>query len=163
MDWTIIISSLVTFLAGGGIAGVVFWRAARRKANAEASHAEADSDSVVVDSMTKLVENLQEQEDKYLALLGEKDKRIEELYTERRAIRDETLASQYMMCVNMGCVLRKPVQGQGRGWYAANREDPSLGANYLPVNRLLQLYGKNKDEEDMRKYMSGRDGEEGAQ
>jgi len=92
----------------------------------------------------KVVDQIQEQDDKYINLINEKDRRFEELFVECQDIRSEATAAENFMCVHLGCGMRKPIHGQGRKWYATHREDFALGADYMPVNVLLKKYGELK-------------------
>lgn len=139
-----ILMPLAGAVGGGGIVELLHWRSNKRKAAAEATKAEAEAGDTRIDAMSKLVDQMQEQEDKYIELINNKDARIEEVLQQNIAIRSEATSAELLMCVNLGCPLRKPVQGQGKKWYEAHQDDPNIGANYLPVNVLLKMYGKRK-------------------
>ena len=139
-----ILMPLAGAVGGGGIVEILHWRSNKRKAAAEATKAEAEAGDTRIDAMSKLVDQMQEQEDKYIGLINNKDARIEEVLQQNIAIRSEATSAELLMCVNLGCPLRKPVQGQGKKWYEAHQDDPNIGANYLPVNVLLKMYGDRK-------------------
>ena len=139
-----ILMPLAGAVGGGGIVEILHWRSNKRKAAAEATKAEAEAGDTRIDAMSKLVDQMQEQEDKYIELINNKDARIEEVLQQNIAIRSEATSAELLMCVNLGCPLRKPVQGQGKKWYEAHQDDPNIGANYLPVNVLLKMYGRRK-------------------
>ena len=139
-----ILMPLAGAVGGGGIVELLHWRSNKRKAAAEATKAEAEAGDTRIDAMSKLVDQMQEQEDKYIGLINDKDARIEEVLQQNIAIRSEATSAELLMCVNLGCPLRKPVQGQGKKWYETHQDDPNIGANYLPVNVLLKVYGKRK-------------------
>ena len=139
-----ILMPLAGAVGGGGIVEFLHWKANKRKANAEATKAEAEAGDTRIDAMSKLVDQMQEQEDKYIELINNKDARIEEVLQQNIAIRSEATSAELLMCVNLGCPLRKPVQGQGKKWYEAHADDPNIGANYTPINVLLKMYGDRK-------------------
>ncbi len=131
-------------VGGGGIVELLHWRSNKRKANAEATKAEAEAGDTRIDAMSKLVDQMQEQEDKYINLINSKDARIEEVLQNNIALKSEATSAELLMCVNLGCPLRKPVQGQGKKWYEAHSDSPDIGANYTPLNVLLKMYGDRK-------------------
>jgi len=139
-----ILMPLAGAVGGGGIVEILHWRSNRRKAAAEATKAEAEAGDTRIDAMSKLVDQMQEQEDKYIEQLNNKDARIEEVLQQNIAIRSEATSAELLMCVNLGCPLRKPVQGQGKKWYEAHSDSPDIGANYTPINVLLKMYGDRK-------------------
>lgn len=139
-----ILMPLAGAVGGGGIVEFLHWKANKRKANAEATKAEAEAGDTRIDAMSKLVDQMQEQEDKYIEQLNNKDARIEEVLQQNIAIRSEATSAELLMCVNLGCPLRKPVQGQGKKWYEAHSDSPDIGANYTPINVLLKMYGDRK-------------------
>lgn len=139
-----VLMPLAGAVGGGGIVELLHWRSNKRKANAEATKAEAEAGDTRIDAMSKLVDQMQEQEDKYIEQLNNKDARIEEVLQQNIAIRSEATSAELLMCVNLGCPLRKPVQGQGKKWYEAHSDSPDIGANYTPINVLLKMYGDRK-------------------
>lgn len=139
-----ILMPLAGAVGGGGIVEILHWRSNKRKAAAEATKAEAEAGDTRIDAMSKLVDQMQEQEDKYIEQLNNKDARIEEVLQQNIAIRSEATSAELLMCVNLGCPLRKPVQGQGKKWYEAHSDSPDIGANYTPINVLLKMYGDRK-------------------
>lgn len=139
-----ILMPLAGAVGGGGIVELFHWRSNKRKAAAEATKAEAEAGDTRIDAMSKLVDQMQEQEDKYIEQLNNKDARIEEVLQQNIAIRSEATSAELLMCVNLGCPLRKPVQGQGKKWYEAHSDSPDIGANYTPINVLLKMYGDRK-------------------
>lgn len=139
-----ILMPLAGAVGGGGIVEFLHWKANKRKANAEATKAEAEAGDTRIDAMSKLVDQMQEQEDKYIALINDKDARIESVLQDNIALKSEATSAELLMCVNLGCPLRKPVQGQGKKWYEAHSDSPDIGANYTPINVLLKMYGDRK-------------------
>ena len=139
-----IMMPLAGAVGGGGIVEILHWRSNKRKAAAEATKAEAEAGDTRIDAMSKLVDQMQEQEDKYIALINDKDARIESVLQDNIALKSEATSAELLMCVNLGCPLRKPVQGQGKKWYEAHSDSPDIGANYIPINVLLKMYGDRK-------------------
>lgn len=139
-----IMMPLAGAVGGGGIVELLHWRSNKRKAAAEATKAEAEAGDTRIDAMSKLVDQMQEQEDKYIELINSKDARIEEVLQHNIALKSEATSAELLMCVNLGCPLRKPVQGQGKKWYEAHSDSPDIGANYTPINVLLKMYGDRK-------------------
>lgn len=139
-----ILMPLAGAVGGGGIVEILHWRSNKRKAAAEATKAEAEAGDTRIDAMSKLVDQMQEQEDKYIEQLNIKDAKLEEVLHQNIALKGEATSAELMMCVNLGCPLRKPVQGQGKRWYEAHQDDPNIGANYTPINMLLKMYGDRK-------------------
>jgi hypothetical protein len=139
-----ILMPLAGAVGGGGIVELLHWRSNKRKAAAEATKAEAEAGDTRIDAMSKLVDQMQEQEDKYIEQLNNKDARIEEVLQNNIALKSEATSAELLMCVNLGCPLRKPVQGQGKKWYEAHSDSPDIGANYTPINVLLKMYGDRK-------------------
>lgn len=139
-----ILMPLAGAVGGGGIVELLHWRSNKRKAAAEATKAEAEAGDTRIDAMSKLVDQMQEQEDKYIALINTKDAKLEEVLHQNIALKGEATSAELMMCVNLGCPLRKPVQGQGKKWYEAHSDSPDIGANYTPINMLLKMYGDRK-------------------
>lgn len=146
IELTEILAPLAGAVGGGGIVELLHWRSNKRKAAAEATKAEAEAGDTRIDAMSKLVDQMQEQEDKYINLINNKDARIEEVLQQNIALKSEATSAELLMCVNLGCPLRKPVQGQGKKWYEAHSDSPDIGANYTPINMLLKMYGKRKAE-----------------
>lgn len=139
-----ILMPLAGAIGGGGIVELFHWRSNKRKAAAEATKAEAEAGDTRIDAMSKLVDQMQEQEDKYINLINDKDARIEAVLRDNIALKSEATSAELLMCVNLGCPLRKPVQGQGKKWYEAHSDSPDIGANYTPINVLLKMYGDRK-------------------
>ena len=139
-----ILMPLAGAVGGGGIVEILHWRSNKRKAAAEATKAEAEAGDTRIDAMSKLVDQMQEQEDKYIALINDKDARIESVLQDNIALKSEATSAELLMCVNLGCPLRKPVQGQGKKWYEAHSDSPDIGANHTPINVLLKMYGDRK-------------------
>lgn len=140
------ISTILTAVLGSGwcISELFHWRSNRARINAETKKTNADSDATNAESMSKIVDQLQEQEDKYIALLDAKDKKIGSLLSDQTKLKSESTSMGVVMCVHMACPLRRPLQGQGKSWYEAHKEQADLGVDYTPINILLKEYGAKK-------------------
>ena len=144
IDWTQILLSLIGFVAGGGIVGLVTLKANRRKANAEA-------DNAAVEPLKNAIDILNRQLADANVTIAQKDAKIEEKDARIILLSNRLTALYDDMCVHKGCKLRKPHQGQGAKWYEDHADDPSLGCDYLSVEWLLKGWRKrnasNTDED----------------
>ncbi len=142
MDWTQILTHLITVLLGGGAGTLITFRATRRKAGAEA-------DGAVIGSLRSAIAELREmqtesmaREDKKDAQIAEKDAKIEELHSQMADKRCECTTKGYYMCIHQGCVLRKPSLGRGREYYRQHNGEEDFGADFLTVEELLERHGE---------------------
>ena len=151
MDSTTILTALGTFVSGGGIMALINWRANRRRAEAEAKQAEAEANKTVVEgkSMSSEIENrfidqLQEQQDKYLAIIDKKDKKIDELQKDYLNLATKHTTAVSNICVHQGCGIRLPSRGLGRKWMDSREEDPDLGGDFDSIEMLYSNYKAGK-------------------
>lgn len=142
MDWTIIITSIISLITGGGIIGLFTIGSTKRKASAEAKGAELKNDKTVVESLEHTIDTLQEQIDRLMAsnaakdvIIEEKSQVISKYVTRLQSLYDD-------MCIHKGCKLRKPHQGMGGAWYETHADDPNLGCDFLSVETLLRNWRK---------------------
>lgn len=151
MDWSNIITVAIGFVTGGGLITVLTLGAQKKKANAEAEGVEEANSAAAVETLTKAIEQMSKANDNYATQLSHLNA---ELAAQHDIIhsKDESIATlQTLLCKHMGCSLREPVSGQGRKWFEDNKEDISLGLDYLPINQLMTRYGeKKKKEEDTK-------------
>lgn len=142
MDWTIIITSIVSLITGGGIIGLFTISSTKRKASAEAKSAELKNDNTVVESLEHTIDTLQKQIDRLMASNAAKDVVIEEKsqVISKYVTRLQSLYDD--MCIHKGCKLRKPHQGMGGAWYETHADDPNLGCDFLSVETLLRNWRK---------------------
>lgn len=82
-----IISYAVTALGAGGITSFVHWRASKRTAVAEAAKAEVEVKADEIENIRKSVEV-------YQTIIGDQNKRINELTAEVQQLRDERRAME---------------------------------------------------------------------
>ena len=141
MDWTQIVIAALGLVGVLDLGRVLFFKANKKKANAEA-------DNVAIEGMEKTIAALEKRISDDADAMERKDAKIEKMYDEKNALREDLASAQTMMCVHMGCAARKPAQGQGAEWLRDHKEDPSLGVDYLPINQLIKLYGKQKVEKE---------------
>lgn len=140
MDWTAIITGVLTFIAGGGLVAIFTLPAIRKKANAEA-------DNAVIEPLKQAISILNEQLKTANDTIAEKNRIIDEKTQHELALSTKLTALYDDMCVHKGCKLRKPHQGQGQRWYEDHADDPSLGCDYLSVEWLLKQWRKRNSEE----------------
>ena len=142
MDWTAIITGILTFIAGGGLVAIFTLPAIRKKANAEA-------DNAVIEPLKQAINILNEQLKAANATIEEKNRIIEQKTQHEFVLANKLTALYDDMCVHKGCKLRKPHQGQGQRWYEDHKDDPSLGCDYLSVEWLLKQWrARNSAAED---------------
>lgn len=142
MDWTAIITGILTFIAGGGLVAIFTLPAIRKKANAEA-------DNAVIEPLKQSINILNEQLKNANATIEEKNSIIEQKTQHELVLSNKLTALFDDMCVHKGCKLRKPHQGQGQRWYEDHKDDPSLGCDYLSVEWLLKQWrARNAASED---------------
>ena len=142
MDWTAIITGILTFIAGGGLVAIFTLPAIRKKANAEA-------DNAVIEPLKQAINILNEQLKAANATIEEKNSIIEQKTQHEFVLANKLTALYDDMCVHKGCKLRKPQQGQGQRWYEDHKDDPSLGCDYLSVEWLLKQWrARNSAAED---------------
>lgn len=142
MDWTAIITGILTFIAGGGLVAIFTLPAIRKKANAEA-------DNAVIEPLKQAINILNEQLKNANATIEEKNSIIEQKTQHELVLSNKLTALFDDMCVHKGCKLRKPHQGQGQRWYEDHKDDPSLGCDYLSIEWLLKQWrARNAASED---------------
>ena len=150
MDWGNIITTAVGFIAGGGLTVLITLGAQKKKANAEAEGVEEANSAAAVETLTKAIEQMSKANDNYAAQLSHLNAELAGSHDIIHA-KDESIATlQTLLCKHMGCSLREPVSGQGRKWFEDNKEDISLGLDYLPINQLMTRYGAKKKKEDAK-------------
>lgn len=143
MDWTQIVIAALGAFGVVDLGHFIFFRANKKKANAEA-------DNLVIDGMEKTIAALSARVKADEEAMERKDNKIEQLYDDKNTFREDLVSAQTLMCVHMGCVLRKPAQGQGAEWFERHKADPALGVDYLPINQLMRLYGDEKKTKDKK-------------
>jgi len=137
MDWTQIVIAALGAVGVLDLGRIIFFKANRKKANAEA-------DNIAIEGLKNTIETLEGRVASDQASLERKDAKIEALYDEKNAYREDLASCQTLMCIHLGCALRRPAQGQGAEWLRDHKEDPALGVDYLPINQLIKEYGEEK-------------------
>jgi len=144
MDWTQIVVAILGIIGALDLGRFIFFRASRKKADAEADGAVQANDSAAVQTLKDAIAELSTMNREYAKDKRDLDDKVDELLASITR-KDETIATLLtMVCKHLGCTLREPVPGQGRVWYEANKGDISLGVDYLPINQLMTRYGERK-------------------
>ena len=132
-----IISALCGILGGGTLVALILIPQTKRKEN-------LNNDSLAISALKDTLNEVRAENNR-------KDEIIERITGERDEARkryedkcEESASAKSMLCVHMGCVLRDPALGQGDNYLKAHAGDPTLGADYTPVNQLLQRIGKKR-------------------
>ena len=132
-----ILSALGGILGGGTLVALILIPQTKRKEN-------LNNDSLAISALKDTLNEVRTENNR-------KDEIIERITGERDEARkryedkcEESASAKSMLCVHMGCVLRDPALGQGDNYLKAHAGDPTLGADYTPVNQLLQRIGKKR-------------------
>ena len=141
MDWVTLVSSIGTFIVGGGLVALVTIPAARKKANAEA-------DNAAIEPLKQAISILNDQIKTAHETIEAKDKIIEQKTQHEILLTNKLTAIFDDMCIHKGCKLRKPHQGQGQRWYEDHSDDPTLGCDFLSVETLLKKWRNKHDKEE---------------
>jgi len=140
MDWTLIASTLTGLLGGGALSTLATLRATRKKAG-------ADADNAAIEGLKAAIAELRDMQSDSDRRDEKKDKLIAELQKALADKRCECTTKGYYMCIHQGCVLRRPSLGRGKEYYKAHESDTDFGADYTPVEELLDEY-RTKGERD---------------
>ena len=143
MDWTQIIIAVVGLIGVVDLGRVIFFRASKRKANAEATSIEKQNEGTAVEALKSSVELLSEQLRQSTAKVSEKQAVIDDLREQVQTLQLRLVSLYDDMCIHKGCKLRKPHEGQGKLWYDQHADDPSLGCDYLSVEWMLKNWRQN--------------------
>ena len=145
MDWSLIITGVVSLIGGGIITRLVTIKSARRKAGAEADNAVVDALNNAIEALnsacgelrTKLSES-GAREDNLNARLAERDSKIDDLHKQIADKRCESTTKGYYMCIHQGCNLRCPSLGRGKDYYRQHAGEEDFGADFYTVEELLE-------------------------
>lgn len=98
MDWSNILNIIISSVFSGGIVGVITWRAALRKGNAEAKKSESEADTIdlknaqiLIDMYKKSIVDLTEAHDKQVNLLKKEYDSLVKSFDDYKAINEERL------------------------------------------------------------------------
>lgn len=152
--WTTILGVLTLLFGGLNIFQFIFIRATKKEYEAKAEQAKQEAAGVAADNESKAVATLRDAISELVKMNKEYaddkltlNQKIDEM-SEKMAAKDDAIATLLtMICKHMACTLREPIPGQGRKWFADNKEDISLGLDYLPINQLMVRYGEKKKRE----------------
>lgn len=141
------ILGLATALFGGlNIFQFIFLRVTKKEYEAKAEQAiqtakglSTENDAKAVDTLKKVIDELQEEREKLKHELSSRYNIIDILKEDRH------IAALHM-CLHMGCALRRPENGKGLRLLQQKRDDVDLDVDYLPINILLKQYGSEKEE-----------------
>lgn len=105
MDWSTVLTALIAaFFGGGGIGSFFYIKETKRQKRAEA-------DATAAQGWKELAE-------RKLTIIGDKDKKIDELYgviaelrQEKDELSSEVARLRIFKCVKIGCEVRKPPFG----------------------------------------------------
>lgn len=132
-----IISAVSGILGGGTLVALILIPQRKRNENLK-------NDSLAIAALKETLNEVRAEnnrKDEVISRLsGEKDEALKR-YEDKC---EESASAKSMLCVHMGCVLRDPALGQGDNYLKAHAGDPTLGADYTPVNQLLQRMGKKR-------------------
>ncbi len=136
-----ILSALGGILGGGGLVALFLIPQTKRKEN-------LNNDSLAISALKETLnevraENLRK--DEVITRITDERDEARKRYEDKC---EESASAKSMLCIHMGCVLRDPALGQGDSYLKAHADDPTLGADYTPVNQLLQRLGKKRKVED---------------
>lgn len=140
MDWTLIVSNLTTLIGGGALSTLATLRATRKKAG-------ADADNAAIEGLNAAIAELRDMQSESDRRDEKKDKLIADLQKALADKRCECTTKGYYMCIHQGCVLRRPSLGRGKEYYKAHAADADFGADYTPIEKLLEEY-RTKGEGD---------------
>lgn len=108
--WEIIISSIVSLLAGGGIMQFINWKAAKKKAN-------LDNDSIAVENLNKVIETLERSNSHFETVNKQREDTICRLRDELTKCEVDLTSCQSLLCKKMLCKKRLPIAGLGKSFF----------------------------------------------
>lgn len=124
----------------GAVVTFATLKATRKKSNAEADNAAIDGLKAAIAELRDMQAESDRRDEK-------KDKLIADLQKALADKRCECTTKGYYMCIHQGCVLRRPSLGRGKEYYKAHAADADFGADYTPIEELLEEY-RTKGEGD---------------
>lgn len=137
MDWTDILTALIGVVSGGGLTALFTVNAARRKAGSEADNMGISGLNSAIDMLSKTLDAEQADNADMRTQLTDLQDKVAEL-------RGECTTKGYYMCVHLGCPCRKPTLGRGKEFYKEHSKEDSFGADYTPINDLIDEYVAGK-------------------
>jgi hypothetical protein len=154
-DWVSIITAVGGVLSGGGAVAFRNWRINRRREMAEAKQveaqakqSEAQATDTAVEALNRAIDTLQEERSHDRGIIDKLTGERERLTNDKIALINKMGAMKVCMCVHLGCVMRKPTQGQADKWMEDHADEELYGADYAPVNVLLRRLKSDGDGND---------------
>ena len=125
--WEIIISSIVSLLAGGGIMQFINWKAAKKKAN-------LDNDSIAVENLNKVIETLERSNSHFETVNKQREDTICKLRDELTKCEGDLNVACSYICKKANCSFRVPNRGFGSNWLQDLKKGKEL-PDYSPLNK----------------------------
>lgn len=113
--WEIIISSVASLLAGGGIIQFINWKAAKKKAN-------LDNDSIAVENLNKVIETLERSNSHFETVNKQREDTICRLRDKLTECEGDLTYCQSLLCKKMLCKKRLPIAGLGKSFFEDLKE-----------------------------------------
>lgn len=145
MNLDLLLGIAAALFGGLNVFQFVFLRTTKKEYEAKAEQALQEAKAVSTENESKAVETLKEvinelREDK-ASLRAELDTKCD--YIDR--LKEDRYTAATHICLHMGCAMRRPENGRGCQWLERQRESEDIDVDYLPINKLLEQYGKNKE------------------
>lgn len=137
IDWASLITTIIGFVSGGGIATIITLRATKKKAEAEAENTAISGLNTTIQTLESSVEHLQKTADRREEIIEELRKSINEYVNEIALLKT-------FVCCHKGCVLRKPTDGSWDSWKEKHDINDNWGQDYIPINQLLKRFGESR-------------------
>lgn len=145
MNLDLLLGIVAALFGGLNVFQFVFLRTTKKEYEAKAEQALQEAKAVSTENESKAVETLKEvinelRADKTAlrAEIVEQDSLIDQL-------KEDRYTAAVHICLHMGCAMRRPENGKGYKWLERQRGETDLDVDYLPINKLLEQYGKNKE------------------
>lgn len=132
-----IITAVAGLLGGGTLVALILLPQTKRKEN-------LNNDSLAIAALKDTLNEVRAENNRKDEVISRLSKEKDEALKRYEDKCEESASAKSMLCVHMGCVLRDPALGQGDNYLKAHAGDPTLGADYTPVNQLLQRMGKKR-------------------
>lgn len=132
-----IITAVAGLLGGGTLVALILLPQTKRKEN-------LNNDSLAIAALKDTLNEVRAENNRKDEVISRLSREKDEALKRYEDKCEESASAKSMLCVHMGCVLRDPALGQGDNYLKAHAGDPTLGADYTPVNQLLQRMGKKR-------------------
>lgn len=134
--------TILTYILEGGVVAIATFLITARQIKRKSV---LSNDTTQISNLEAVIKDLREESTQRKEEREQYRADLEAERQENAELQQENTAIKMMMCSHMGCVIRKPLMGQGDAWYQTHKSDPALGADYLPINRLLMIFGKERE------------------